>query len=127
MRRTFAVAAIAFMAFGVGRPAAAQKCGQPIMIAPNMPSDTIARMVVDQMFGKIVLTKTQHAKAVVIVGQANTDVMKLDRKAPDFAKKFEAVKSKRNDDLMKLLAKKDDKAKLAACFKQMESPPRAGG
>ena len=128
MRRTFAAAAmIGFMMVGGGRSAGAQKCGEPYEVAVNTPPEAIAKILVDQMFNDIVLTEAQQAKAVSIVKKTMADRSKLDSKAPDYREKLSALNTQRNTDLMALLSKESDKAKLTACFKKMEGPPRGGG
>lgn len=128
MRTTFAAATmIGLMLVGWGRSAAAQKCGEPMDVAVSTPRETVAKMVVDQIFNDIVLTEAQQGKALAIVTKSMTDISKLDAKAADYRQKIKAVVTQRNTDLMALVSKEPDKAKLTECFKKMEGPPRGGG
>ena len=121
MPRLFAAAIVLMLAGGI-RPASAQKCGEPFEVAANTPKPVIARMVVDQMFDDIVISDTQQTKAVVIVTKQMDDLSKLDRTAADYGERMKAVRERMKSDLMALLLKETDKAKLAACFKRMDRP-----
>jgi Spy/CpxP family protein refolding chaperone len=111
------------MPLSATRTAHAQKCGQPFEVAVGTPSSVIARTVVDQMFDEIVLTDAQQAKAVDIVTKFIDSQPKPGD--PDRKQKVDSLSKKRNEDLLALLTKDADKAKLSACFKK-EEDRRAG-
>ena len=108
---------------GATRTAYGQKCGQPFEVAVGTPSTVIARTLVDQMFDEIVLTEAQQTKAVDIVTKFIDGQPK--QNTPDRQQKLDSASKKRNADLLALLTKDADKAKLSACFKKMEE--RRGG
>jgi Spy/CpxP family protein refolding chaperone len=117
-------ALLAMLTLGATRIARAQKCGQPFEVEAGTPSKVIARTLVDQMFDQIVLTEAQQAKAVDVVtafidGQPRQNT-------PDRQQKLDSAMKKRNADLLALLTKDADKAKLSACFKKMEERRGAG-
>jgi hypothetical protein len=112
---------------GLG-PASAQKCsGEPFEVAVNTPPEAIAKIVVRSDVQRHRTDRGSQAKAVAIVKKTIVDKSKLDSKAADFRQKLGAVDAQRNADLMALVSKESDKAKLTACFKKMEAPPRGGG
>jgi hypothetical protein len=127
MRRLLIPSMLSAHMLGATHAARAQKCGQPFEVAVGTPSSVIARTVVDQMFDEIVLTDAQQTKAVEIVTKFIDDQPKPG--APDPKQKADSLARKRNEDLMALLTKDADKAKLAACFKKIEdrSSGRRGG
>ncbi len=125
MRTTLGAALIGLMSLSGARAGAQAKCGEAFEVAAGTPREAIAKIIVDQMFDEISLTDDQQSKAVAIVAQGMSDQSKLDRKASDYQDKRTALEAKQHADLMKVLTKDSDKAKLTACFKKMERP--AGG
>jgi Spy/CpxP family protein refolding chaperone len=125
--RWFTRVALVLAVIAAPHVAAAQKCGQPFEVPASMPREAIAKTLVDQMFDEIVLTDTQQAKAVQIVSAFMEGVSKVPRDASDRQKQIDALKTKRNTDLMALLTKDADKAKLSACFKKMDAPRGGSG
>src|SRR5262249_49359521 len=96
----------------------AQKCGQPFEVEAGTPSKVIARTLVDQMFDQIVLTEAQQTRAVDIVTKFIDGQPKAN--TPHRQPKLDSAAKKPNADLLSLLTKDEDKAKLSACFKKME-------
>jgi hypothetical protein len=117
-------AVLAMLALGAPHSARAQKCGQPFEVEVGTPSKVIARTLVDQMFDQIVLTEAQQTNAVDIVTKFIDGQPK--QNTPDRKQKLDSALTKRNADLLALLTKDADKAKLSACFKKMEQH-RGGG
>ena len=127
MRRFLLIAVVSVLVAGHGRSAVAQKCDQPLAVPAGTSHDVMAKMIVDHMFAGIVLTGAQHVRAVAIV-QTDIDVaFTFNVYAPSYRRKLAALNARRNEDLMALLAADADRAKLAACFRQMDGPARGGG
>ena len=126
MRKTLAAAAVGVLILGRA-PGAGAQCGRPFEVPASTPRDVIAKMIVDQMFSDMVLTEAQETKAVTVVLKKMTDAAALDYRAPDYRQKLALLATRQNADLMALLTKKTDKAKLTACFKLEGGAPGGGG
>jgi Spy/CpxP family protein refolding chaperone len=95
-------------------------------MTPEMMAQRMEQQV-GVMFKDITITDDQKKQAIEILTKTQTEMMGMDRSAPDAAEKRAEMTKKRNDALAGVLKNDADKAKLAENIKNMPQGGRRGG
>jgi Spy/CpxP family protein refolding chaperone len=128
MRKILAAAAMLAVMAGSASAQGGGGGGGRMQMTPEQMAARNATTV-DAMFKGITITDAIKAKAVEIVGKAQTDMRGVDRSAADAADQRAKITTQRNTDLAALLSNDGDKKMLAdniAAMPQGRGRPPAG-
>jgi hypothetical protein len=122
--RALSVMCLSALVLGNAGMVAAQTCGGAMDVSASASTNDIAKAITKQFFEGIPLDATQEKKAIAIIADAWTAVLKLDYNAADYRTKRDTLIEKRNAALLAVLSNEADKARLAACLTKMQREMR---